>query len=166
MALSTWPTKVYVFLCSTTCCQVTHFPINLFCALQKECRTRQWIIEPSEDRYLYVRMNGAYMRKHSPRKMHLISEIKSSFATNCATKARFVFTNGEGLSVTACPASENSADNSFVEIFSSGWDSYNQFKDLHPMRSISIEYLDPDDEDYSFTWFEMVPRVSLGLVGT
>lgn len=135
--------------------------------LQKECRTRQWIIEPSEDRYLYVRMNGAYLRKHSPKHRHLISEddLKSSFSIHCATRARFVFTNGEGLSVTACPASENSADNSFVEIFSSGWDSSNDFKEIKPIRSISVEYIDPDEEDYQFTWFEMVPRVSLGLVG-
>lgn len=112
-------------------------------------------------------MNGAYLRKHTPIKSHLISEsgMKSSYATHCPTKARFVFTNGEGLSITACPQNENEADNSFVEIFSSGWDTYNDFKDVHPVRSISIEYLDPDDQDYQFTWFEMVPRVTLGLVG-
>lgn len=112
-------------------------------------------------------MNGAYLRKHIPIKSHLISEsgLKSSYATHCITKARFVFTNGEGLSITACPLNENAAENSFVEIFSSGWDSYNDFKDVHPIRSISIEYLDPDDQDYQFTWFEMVPRISLGLVG-
>lgn len=112
-------------------------------------------------------MNGAYLRKHSPKQRHLILEdnLKSSFAIHCPTRARFVLTNGEGLSVTACPASENSADNSFVEIFSSGWDSSNDFREIKPMRSISIEYIDPDEEDYQFTWFEMVPRVSLGLVG-
>lgn len=128
---------------------------------------RQWIIEPSDDRFVYIRMNGAYLRKHSPSKPHLISEsgLKSSYTIHCSTKARFILTNGEGLSITACPTIENSADSSFVEIFSSGWDTYNEFKDEHPIRSISVEYMDPDDQDYQFTWFEMVPRVSLGLVG-
>lgn len=113
-------------------------------------------------------MNGAYLRKHSSTKSHLISEsgLKSSYAIHCSTKARFVFTNGEGLSITACPGHENSLDNSFVEMFSSGWDSYNDFKDVQPIRSISVEYLDPDDQNYQFTWFEMVPRVALGLIGT
>ncbi|XP_031626059.1 uncharacterized protein LOC116342540 [Contarinia nasturtii] len=130
----------------------------------RECRTHQWIIEPTLDRYLFVRMNGVYLRKHNP--INLISEsgLKSSYAAHCPTKARFVFTNGEGLSITACPSTENSADYGFVEIFSSGWESYNDFKDVHPIRSISIEYIDPDDQDYQFTWFEIVPRVSLGLV--
>lgn len=128
---------------------------------------RQWIIEPSEDRFLYIRMSGAYLRKHSPIKSHLISEsgLKSSYATHCSTKARFILTSGEGLSITACPSIVSLADNNFVEIFSSGWDTYNDFKDEHPIRSISVEYMDPDDRDYQFTWFEMVPRVSLGLVG-
>lgn len=112
-------------------------------------------------------MNGAYLRKHSSTKSHLISEsgLKSSYAVHCSTKARFVFTNGEGLSITVCPGHQNSLDNSFVEMFSSGWDSFNDFKDVQPIRSISVEYLDPDDQNYQFTWFEMVPRVALGLIG-
>lgn len=111
-------------------------------------------------------MNGAYLRKHSPNKSHLISEsgLKSSYAIHCPTKARFILTNGEGLSITACPEIESTDDNNLVEIFSSGWDTYNDFKNEHPIRSISIEYMDPDDRDYQFTWFEMTPRISLGLV--
>lgn len=114
-------------------------------------------------------MNGVYLRKHSSKQMHLISDagLKSSFTVGCPTRARFVFTNGDGLSVTACPAHPNSADNSFVEIFSAGWDTLHEFKDTNPnvVKSISVEYIDPDEEDYQFTWFEMVPRVSLGLIG-
>lgn len=112
-------------------------------------------------------MNGAYLRKHTPTKSHLISEsgMKTSYAIHCSTKARFVLTNGDGLSVTACPGRENSIDNSFVEMFSSGWDNHNDFKDIRPIRSISVEYIDPDELDYQFTWFEMVPRIALGLVG-
>lgn len=112
-------------------------------------------------------MSGSYLRKHSPIKSHLISEsgMKSSYTLHCPTKARFVFTSGDGLSVTACPISSNSDDNSFIEIMSSGWDNINDLKDMRPIRSISIEYIDPDDQNYQFTWFEMVPRVSLGLIG-
>lgn len=138
----------------------------MYIYLQKECRTRQWIIEPADDRYLYVRMNGFYLRKDEMTNLISNLSIKTSYYARCSTKARFILTNGEGLSVTVCPANENTVDKSFVEIFSSGWDTYNQFKEPHPVRSISVEYIDPDDEeDYTFTWFEMVPRVSLGLVG-
>lgn len=115
-------------------------------------------------------MNGVYLRRHTPDLVHLISNssIKTSFYTYCSTKARFILTNDEGLSITVCPASKNSVGNSFVEIFSSGWDKFNQFKDSYPIRSISIEYIHTDEEEdeyYSFTWFEIVPRLSLGLVG-
>lgn len=111
-------------------------------------------------------MNGAYLRKHELTNLISSQNIRTSFITECPTRARFIFTNGEGLSITACPTSANSADNNFVDIFSSGWDSQDQFKGPQPIRSISIEYIDPDDEEnYSFTWFEMMPRVSLGLVG-
>lgn len=127
----------------------------------------QWIIEPTDDRFLYIRMNGEYLRRHSPIKSLLVSEsgLKSSFATHCSTKARFILTNGDGMSITVCPAIGSVADSDFVEIFSSGWDTYNDFKEENPIRSVSVEYMDPDDRDYQFTWFEMVPRVSLGLVG-
>lgn len=43
--------------------------------------------------------------------------MKFSYATHCAAKARLMVTNGEGLSITACPLNENEADNDFVEIF-------------------------------------------------
>lgn len=67
--------------------------------------------------------------------------------------------------MTACPASENSAGNDYVDIYSSGWvDTFEQKEPALP-REISIEYLYPDREEYIVTWFEMVPRVSLGLVG-
>lgn len=92
--------------------------------------------------------------------------MKTSFYSECQTSARIILTNGEGLSVTACPISDNSADDNYVDIYSSGWyDSFEQ-KTPVPSREISIEYLYPDREEYTVTWFEMVPRVSLGLVGT
>lgn len=113
-------------------------------------------------------MTGAYLRSHNA-EQHIISNssIKTSFPTYCDTNARFILTNGEGLSKTACPYSDNSADSSSIGIFSSGWHTFNQFAELHPIRSISVEYINTgeDEEEYSFTWFELVPKVSMGLVG-
>lgn len=107
-----------------------------------------------------------YLRKHNAGN-HLISNssIKTSYSSDCETSARIILTNGEGLSVTACPSSENSADSNYVDIFSSGWHDGFEHKEPIPSREISIEYLYPDREEYIVTWFEMVPRVSLGLVG-
>lgn len=93
------------------------------------------------------------------------SSIKTSFSSECQTNARIILTNGEGLSVTACPASENAGDGNYVDIYSSGWEDSFEQRDVAPSREISIEYLYPDREEYVVTWFEMVPRVSLGLVG-
>lgn len=106
------------------------------------------------------------MRRHNAGN-HMISNssMKTSYSSDCQTSARIILTNGEGLSVTACPASENSAGNDYVDIYSSGWvDTFKQKEPVLP-REISIEYLYPDREEYIVTWFEMVPRVSLGLVG-
>lgn len=74
-------------------------------------------------------------------------------------------TNGNGVSITACPLNENSAQNDYVELFSAGWQNFHNFKDPIPSRSISIEYIYPDQLDYTFIWLEMYPRPPLGLVG-
>lgn len=133
---------------------------------QNECNVHPWIIEPSPGKYLYVRLNGVYLRRHNAVN-HMIStsSIKTSFASECSTSARIILTNGEGLSVTACPASENVGDGQYVDIYSSGWEDSFEQRDVAPSREISVEYLYPDREEYVVTWFEMVPRVSLGLVG-
>lgn len=92
------------------------------------------------------------------------SSMKTSYSSNCETNSRIILTNGEGLSVTACPASENSAGNDYVDIYSSGWGDNFEQKDPIPSREISIEYLYPDREEYTVTWFEMVPKISLSLL--
>lgn len=106
-------------------------------------------------------MNGAYLRKHES-----ISFVPSSFNRECSTRARFILTNSDGLSITVCPYSVESGNRNFVEIQSSGWDEYNKFGSTPKDRSISVEYINLDDEqDYVFTWFEMQPEMTLGLVG-
>lgn len=127
------------------------------------------MIEPSEDRFAYIRMNGAYLRKHESNSFVLTQSqsIRTSYNRECPTRARFILTNGDGLSITVCPFSVESRSRDFVEISSAGWDEYNTFGSTPKDRSLSVEYISPDDEqDYVFTWFEIQPKTSMGLVGT
>lgn len=87
-----------------------------------------------------------------------------SSSTECETKSRVILSNAEGVSITACPLSDNSAQNSYVEMFSAGWHDQHNFEEPIISRAISVEYINPDHEEYSFTWLEMVPRPPLGLV--
>lgn len=87
------------------------------------------------------------------------------FIVTGETKSRVVLTNAEGSSITACPLSENSALNDYVEMFSSGWHDQHNFKEPRFPAGISVEYINPDHEEYSFTWMEMVPRPHQGLLG-
>ncbi|XP_037044522.1 uncharacterized protein LOC119080330 isoform X2 [Bradysia coprophila] len=129
-----------------------------------ECRTRPWLVEPTSGRFLYVRLNGIYLRKHNPLQHNSVNSSRALSSNNCETKSRVVLTNAEGSSVTACPLSENSALNDYVEMFSSGWHDQHNFKESHFSPGISVEYINPDHEEYSFTWMEMVPRPHQGLL--
>ena len=107
------------------------------------------------------------MRKHNPKEQHIHSNasVKAYSSAMCETKSRIILTNSEGMSVTSCPLSYNSAQEHNVEIFSSGWHDQLNFNEPNMPRSISVEYINPDHEDYSFVWLEMAPRPPLGLVG-
>lgn len=74
-------------------------------------------------------------------------------------------TNSEGMSVTSCPLSDNSAQSINVEMFSAGWHDHHNFNEQILSRAVSVEYINPDHEEYTFTWLEMAPRPPLGLVG-
>lgn len=137
----------------------------VFLLLQIECRSRPWLVEPAFPRFLYVRLNGIYLRKHNPLLRVLDnSTIKQLSAAQCETKARIVLSNAEGVSITACPLSDNSAQDHYVEMFSAGWHDQHNFDEPLVSRAVSIEYINPDHEDYSFTWLELVPRPPMGLV--
>lgn len=151
-------------------------------------------MEPTLGRFLYVRLNGIYLRKHNPHQYTPVNSSRALSSNNCKcrtfkifnqllsslapfgnsylffatgeTKSRVVLTNAEGTSVTACPLSENSALSDYVEMFSSGWHDQQNFKEPQFSAGISVEYINPDHEEYSFTWMEMVPRPHQGLLGT
>lgn len=135
--------------------------------IQVECRTRPWLIEPSAGKFLYVRTNGIFLSKHNPAlyPMFNTSIQVSSSIQRCDTKSRVILTNTEGISITACPLSDNSAHSSFVEIFSAGWHDHYNFKRPILPRGVSVELLNPDHDRYSFTWMEMAPKPPLQLVG-
>lgn len=85
-------------------------------------------------------------------------------SAHCETKARVIISNAEGVSTTACPLGDNSALSDYVEMFSAGWHDQSNFEHPQISRAVSVEYINPDHEDYSFTWLEMVPRPPMGLV--
>lgn len=107
------------------------------------------------------------MSKHNPASHPPFnSSIKTSESiSQCETKSRVILTNTEGISITACPLSDNSAQSSFVEIFSAGWHDHYNFKRPILSRGVSVELLNPDHDTYSFTWMEMAPKPPLQLVG-
>lgn len=107
------------------------------------------------------------MSKHNPASHPPFnSSIKTSLSiSQCETKSRVILTNTEGISITACPISDNSAHSSFVEIFSAGWHDHYNFKRPILSRGVSVELLNPDHDTYSFTWMEMAPKPPLQLVG-
>lgn len=69
-----------------------------------------------------------------------------------------ILTNADGTSVTACPLGPNSARDDVVEMFSAGWEYRHQFEQSLRSRAISVEFINPDHEDYVFGWLEMEPR--------
>lgn len=75
-----------------------------------------------------------------------------------------IVTNADGTTITACPLSENSARSDYVEMFSAGWHDQHNFHEPFRSRAISVEFVNPDHEDYTFTWLEMVAKPALGLV--
>ena len=79
----------------------------------------------------------------------------TSTPVKCSTRARVVITSGEGISVTACPLSDDASSRHNVEVFSTGWARKAPFYGAEPSKVVSIEFINPDDEEYSFTWLEL-----------
>ncbi|XP_037908293.1 uncharacterized protein LOC119649946 isoform X2 [Hermetia illucens] len=131
-----------------------------------ECRTRPWVIEPSNgNKFLYLRLRGIFIRKHNPLLFKpMNTSLSYTLAEKCPTPARVVLTTGEGASITACPLDENSGIYEYVEIFSAGWKEKTDYEHGNPSKVISVEFLRPENGEYSFTWMEMIPRPPLGLV--
>lgn len=50
---------------------------------QIECRTRPWLVEPTSGRFLYVRLNGIYLRKHNPVLHTPVNSSRALSSINC-----------------------------------------------------------------------------------
>lgn len=70
-----------------------------------------------------------------------------------------------GLTITACPLSPDSKAYEFVEIFSAGWNERPIYSIANRSKAISVEYLRPENGDFTFNWMELVPRPILSIAG-
>ncbi|XP_052859858.1 uncharacterized protein LOC128267111 [Anopheles cruzii] len=132
-----------------------------------ECRNRPWLIEPSYDRYLYIRLRGLFLRKFNPgAPLTYNASFSAVTPIRCYTKARVIITNGEGISVTACPLPDESKHQHVVEVFSAGWGRKHPFFGPETSRVVSVEFLNPEDGQYAFSWLELTkrPTASYALV--
>ncbi|XP_055536271.1 uncharacterized protein LOC129724969 isoform X2 [Wyeomyia smithii] len=128
---------------------------------EMECRNRPWLIEPSHDKYLYIRLKGLFLRRNNPAApMRYNASLSTVTPIRCNTKARVVITNGEGVSVTACPLPDDTSHRHTVEVFSAGWTRKHPNFELEPSKVISVEFLQPDHGEYSFSWLELSKRPS------
>ncbi|EDW17329.2 uncharacterized protein Dmoj_GI16841, isoform A [Drosophila mojavensis] len=128
-----------------------------------ECRSRPWLIEPSNgNKFLYVRLKAIFLSKHNPKKTLNATHLETN-SWRCETKSRAVLTTSEGLTIVACPLSPDSNAYEFVEIFSSGWNERPNFALMNRSRAISVEFLRPSNGEYSFNWMELVPRPTLSI---
>lgn len=139
----------------------------LFQFSKLECRTRPWLIEPTNGKSLYVRLKGMYLRRYNPLvQVPLNTSIQSITPIKCTTKTRVVLTTGEGIQITACPLDDDAGNKHIVEVFSSGWNRKIDYQMVESSKVISVEFLEPEEGEFSFTWLEL-SKISMtqGLVG-
>ncbi|GAB0095570.1 uncharacterized protein DMENIID0001_109660 [Sergentomyia squamirostris] len=130
-----------------------------------ECRSRPWLIEPTGDRFLYVQIHGILLRRYDPQiYQHVNTSLRTSAIQKCITKSRVILTTGEGVSVTACPLASDAGRRYMIEMFSSGWNREFSYLATDPPRVISVEFLEAEDGDFTFSWLEMQRRPPQGLI--
>ncbi|XP_037938714.1 uncharacterized protein LOC119671912 isoform X1 [Teleopsis dalmanni] len=128
-----------------------------------ECRSRPWLIEPSNgNKFLYLRLKAVFLRKYNPKKPTNTTIIGTS-SYRCETKSRAVLTTAEGLTITACPLGPDSKAYEFVEIFSAGWNERPNYAIANRSKAISVEFLRPENGEFTFNWMEILPRPILSL---
>ncbi|XP_055630213.1 uncharacterized protein LOC129771009 isoform X2 [Toxorhynchites rutilus septentrionalis] len=131
---------------------------------EMECRNRPWLIEPSVEKYLYIRLRGLFLRKIDPSiPLRYNASLSTVTPIRCNTKSRVVITNSEGVSITVCPLPDDTTHRHVVEVFSAGWTQHQPYFESEPSRVISVEFLQPDDGTYSFSWLELTRRPPPGL---
>lgn len=70
-----------------------------------------------------------------------------------------------GLTITACPLAPDSKSYEFVEIFSTGWNERPNFAIANRSKAISVEFLRPENGDFSFNWMELIPGPTISIAG-
>lgn len=68
-----------------------------------------------------------------------------------------------GFSITVCPLESDSSKRHLIEFFSAGWRQPNRIESKEPSSVVSVEFLEPDDGDFSFSWLELSKRPLQGL---
>lgn len=61
--------------------------------------------------------------------------------------------------------SPDSSTYEFVDIFSSGWNERPNYALFNRSRAISVEFLRPENGEFSFSWMEITPRPVLSMAG-
>lgn len=79
----------------------------------------------------------------------------------------YIFCNFDfvGLTITACPLAPDSKAYEYVEIFSAGWNERPNFAIANRSKAISVEFLRPENGDFSFNWMELIPGPTLSIAG-
>lgn len=126
------------------------------------------MIEPSNGKSLFIRLNGYYLRRYNPLIQVPLSNktmLRSISSNVCSTKARVVITTGDMVQITGCPTDSDESTNHIVEVFSAGWNKRFDFEAIEYSQVISVEYLEPEDGNFIFSWLELSKLPAQGFYG-
>uniref|UniRef100_A0A8D8CG03 (northern house mosquito) hypothetical protein n=1 Tax=Culex pipiens TaxID=7175 RepID=A0A8D8CG03_CULPI len=69
-----------------------------------QCRNRPWMIQPSQEKHLHVRLRDFLLRKNNPAvPLKYSTSLSPGKSIRCLSKVRVFIINSEGVSVMACP---------------------------------------------------------------
>ncbi|CAH1403619.1 unnamed protein product [Nezara viridula] len=130
------------------------------------CEGQPWVIEPSQARYLYVKVPGVVVGR---------SGNNARDRRYCYTENRIEL-HSQSTHVMVCPTPDS--PNNIVEIFSDGWVIANSAERLPPdwakndkkeSRNIIVEFSGRQAGVYIVTWLELIRRrtedTTMGLLG-
>ena len=121
---------------------------HFFSIPQQYCESHPWLIEPGPEQYLYVKLPGTVVTNRS----------------RCETQNRIVVHTAGTLHAAVCPRPPDDARHSVVEVFSDGWTVGDGAAAMFvaaasdAARSIAVEFIIREDEEYPVTWLELTRR--------
>ncbi|XP_014244260.1 uncharacterized protein LOC106663716 [Cimex lectularius] len=124
------------------------------------CEGQPWVVEPSESKYLYVKVPGIVVGG--------VGKTGIIRRGQCATSNRIEIHAGS-THVIVCPEPLPAYQDSMVEVFSEGWVIANNAERLPPVwskhdrkeiRNILVEFTPRESGTYSVTWLELTRRRS------